>query len=663
MILYRDNESLYKAARIIINIGILFIFFNIFFIFHTGGYVFQIGVLKISSHSYRNPLLLLCFLLILRSLVTSKPFQIQNRLIGIKRSSDFIRSPEINANNYTSYLLTLFVISIFFRFFASLLNQATLVITDEIVYAKMAQSFSETGQFLYRGQMPRRVPFLYSFLISPAYYFSKTDNTFLVIKFINSILMSSVLFPTYFLAKKISDEKHAILTATASVLIGSMFYTATIMSENLYYPLFVLTFYVMYRSLAEPERSLKIFLGILFSLCLLTKMSAIGFIFSYLMILFIMGVVDTKKKSKSSTSFNFLVASFQNILHTFWSNKAVILTFVVLTFPWFYLKGLRYGFDTDGFLGRYALEATLQPGFDVLAVLKWLIIYFGQMGISTGVIVIAPATYCAYKCFRDDDSQYSVFGMCFVVSTLIIVAMTSYFSGYNSERLTERHFFMLTPIIFILFFKELKNKIEMSFSYIMITIVTTASMVFSLYAYHRSDLRHIDSASLFSFLQCTNLLKLELSQFNALLIILFPTLVIVFVLTKNRFKTLSMIYLVLFFLGMTAFEFHGIHSISKTYNRPKYDWITRIIGNKKNLVFLLDRHRITPPFIWNVEFWGKHNVLEIPAKHYKGVQTIPTGSLNTYGKKIHIVSTHPLPEENRFLKHNYGMYLYQLPDD
>ena len=105
-------------------------------------------------------------------------------------------------------------------------------IPDSAWYAASANSFFCSSQFKIAGQFNAHSLPLYSILISPAYFFTEIENTFTAIKLINSLLMTSAIFPIFLFAKKFMTLRSALAVAFLSVMIGPMFYTCTIMARE-----------------------------------------------------------------------------------------------------------------------------------------------------------------------------------------------------------------------------------------------------------------------------------------------------------------------------------------------------------------------------------------------------------------------------------------------
>src|SRR5207237_10581747 len=130
---------------------------------------------------------------------------------------------------------------------------APWIMVDEIVYSELAKSFAATGHFLVRGRPSGSYGFVYPVLISPAYrLYGSVPQAYEAAKAINSVLMSLAAVPAYFLARRVLRPPLALVAAVLTILIPSMAYTGTLMTENAFYPAFVLVALALVLVLERP---------------------------------------------------------------------------------------------------------------------------------------------------------------------------------------------------------------------------------------------------------------------------------------------------------------------------------------------------------------------------------------------------------------------------
>ena len=118
---------------------------------------------------------------------------------------------------------------------------APWIMVDEIVYSELAKNVAAHGEFLVRGVPSHGYGFVYPVLIAPAWaLFGSIPSAYAAAKAINAVAMSLAAVPAYFLARRILPERLALLAAGLTVLVPSMLYTGVLMTENAFYPLFLI---------------------------------------------------------------------------------------------------------------------------------------------------------------------------------------------------------------------------------------------------------------------------------------------------------------------------------------------------------------------------------------------------------------------------------------
>jgi dolichyl-phosphate-mannose-protein mannosyltransferase len=154
------------------------------------------------------------------------------------------------------WLAALVFASALTRFVIALRSPAPWIFPDEWIYAELARSFGDSGDFLVWGaQWPVRTfgP-LYPALISPAYRLTgSVEQAYMVVRAVNCVLMSLAALPAYLLARRLLDRRLAFFAAVLVLLVPSMVYTTKVMTENLAYPLFLATALAFVRALERPS--------------------------------------------------------------------------------------------------------------------------------------------------------------------------------------------------------------------------------------------------------------------------------------------------------------------------------------------------------------------------------------------------------------------------
>src|SRR5712691_9641049 len=83
---------------------------------------------------------------------------------------------------------------------------------DELQLGQLSRSIWETGHPARRG-VPFGFQTLYSYVLAPAWAFGGTATAYTIIKYAGIVIMTSVVFPAYFLARLVVSKPAALVVA------------------------------------------------------------------------------------------------------------------------------------------------------------------------------------------------------------------------------------------------------------------------------------------------------------------------------------------------------------------------------------------------------------------------------------------------------------------
>jgi hypothetical protein len=125
---------------------------------------------------------------------------------------------------------------------------------DELVYQKLAQGLGRSGQLALFNNAGLTYSPLYSVVLAPIYALgASAPAAYHWIKIVNAVLMSLSIFPVYKIARFVLPRRPSLLAAALSVLAPLMFYSDFVMSENLAYPLFLITVWTTLVAVRAPR--------------------------------------------------------------------------------------------------------------------------------------------------------------------------------------------------------------------------------------------------------------------------------------------------------------------------------------------------------------------------------------------------------------------------
>lgn len=301
------------------------------------------------------------------------------------------------------------------------------IMIDEIVYSELAKSFAETGSFAIREAPTGGYGVVYPILISPAYaLFRSIPTVYSAIKLINSLLMSLTAVPAYLLARRVLSMRGALVVAVLTVAVPSTFYAGTVMTENAFYPLFMLLALVLVAMLERPRLlAVLFFLGALV-LAYETRAQAVAVLPAALVAPLVIAALA--RRPRELLAYKLLYATVGGI--------AVLVV----------LAEIVRGRSVSSLLGAYS--AATNSSYDAGTVARWLLWHVSELQLYVGVV---PALALVLLCVR--GKALSAADRAVVAATVSLVAflaveVAAFASQPSVQRIEERNLFYVAPLLF-----------------------------------------------------------------------------------------------------------------------------------------------------------------------------------------------------------------------
>src|SRR5580765_6945317 len=132
------------------------------------------------------------------------------------------------------------------------LNVAPWVVPDEFERAQLSRAIASTGHAAQRT-VSQPLPSLYAYQIAPAWWIGDTAHAYAAAKAIGVAAMTSVVFPTYLLARVLVSKPWALFAAAGAAAIPALAYSPLLMLETVGYPWAALCFYLIVKALVAPR--------------------------------------------------------------------------------------------------------------------------------------------------------------------------------------------------------------------------------------------------------------------------------------------------------------------------------------------------------------------------------------------------------------------------
>jgi hypothetical protein len=121
--------------------------------------------------------------------------------------------------------------------------------TDELKLAQISRAISETGHPAQRGH-PSSFQTLYAYVLAPWWRIGDVATAYAAIKYTGVVVMTSAIFPTYFLARMIVSRPWALFAAVGAVATPALAYAPFLVEEPAAYPWAALTLFLIVKALA-----------------------------------------------------------------------------------------------------------------------------------------------------------------------------------------------------------------------------------------------------------------------------------------------------------------------------------------------------------------------------------------------------------------------------
>src|SRR4029077_15063869 len=125
--------------------------------------------------------------------------------------------------------------------------------TDELETTQISRSIAATGHAARRGE-PYSLHSLYPLILAPVWLIHNVATAYSGIKYLDVFAMTSVIFPTYFLARLVVRRGWALFAATGAAVIPSLAYSSWIVEETWAYPYAALCFFLIAKAMIERTR-------------------------------------------------------------------------------------------------------------------------------------------------------------------------------------------------------------------------------------------------------------------------------------------------------------------------------------------------------------------------------------------------------------------------
>ncbi len=312
---------------------------------------------------------------------------------------------------------------------------------DEFLVWGVAKAWAHGNGLTWRGTDLNLLSWLYPVMLAPAFWFSHSVATsYTLVHLLNSLYMTAVLFPAFFMARMYLDRWTSLLAALLAISVPAMNYAGVIGTETLAYFTSTAAYAAMLLSIVKPRpRNWALALATVL-IAFLTRTQFIAYLPIYFAAIVLAGLMRSRADWREY----------------FESQKWLLIASGAIAG----LAGLIFLFAGKKVLGLYG---GVFNGVSPSDVWFWIKAFTADVYIVVGFI---PAIAALAMLFQKENRRDPLIGALLalvVVATLVFIAQITWFSATNQfswrsrHIFYERYMFYLGPLYFTAFFAAFKR--------------------------------------------------------------------------------------------------------------------------------------------------------------------------------------------------------------
>jgi dolichyl-phosphate-mannose-protein mannosyltransferase len=322
-----------------------------------------------------------------------------------------------------AWLTGIVVLSTGIRYALTRQAVAPWIMVDELIYSELAKSFAATGHFLVRDHTTGAYGYVYPILIAPAWAaFKGVPDAYAAAKGIDSLVMSLAAIPTYFIARRVLGTWLSLAAAALAVAVPSMVYTGTLMTENVFYSVFLAAVLAL---IAWLDRPTLVSTAILAGLCLfafLTRAQAIALAPAVLTAPLLLAGREAFRRYR--------------LMYLLIGIGAALVV----------VEQVARGRSVFGIFGAYQVAGSSH--YSSSEVIRWFLYHVSELDLSLGVLPFAALLVLAFS-LKTLPRAEKVFVSVTVAVSFWLVLEVATFASEQSFRVEERNMFYLAPLYLV----------------------------------------------------------------------------------------------------------------------------------------------------------------------------------------------------------------------
>jgi glycosyltransferase involved in cell wall biosynthesis len=326
-----------------------------------------------------------------------------------------------------AWLGSLYAVAVAVQLALALRVTSPWIMVDEIVYSDMARNFAQSGHFLIRG-VHANYGVVYPLLLSPVYRaIGPMADVYRWSQAVNALLICSAVVPAYLLARRVVRPHAALVAAALAVAVPSTVYAGTIMTENVFYPVFLWLALALVAALERPTLARQLLLLAVCGLAFVTRAQTVAIVVAVLFAPLVLAWIERGRPQRLKA-----FAPLYGVV----AGAAVLVVVVEVA----------RGRSPAAVLGNYSV--TSKGGYHVWPALEWVVLHVAELDLAVFVLPFAALIVLAANA-RHLDRRLRVFVAASSSLAVWLTLEVGVFASKYSQRIEERNLFYLMPLLII----------------------------------------------------------------------------------------------------------------------------------------------------------------------------------------------------------------------
>ena len=566
---------------------------------------------------------------------------------------------KIKKINYNFILWGIFLISILVKSLFILPVKGPSILNDEVYYKAMGEIL-HSGRFYNSTQYPLGYPFFISF----SFFFE--NHFYVVIQLLNVLVTSSLVFIVWNLCRLFFNEKNSLICTLISILMPFHYiYPKYIMSENLYFPLFMMSVVYLFKSAKTKKNKDIIIFGCLLGGLQLIRHITIS-IFPFLLIMWCLEFYYREDKLRVRLDIQ--------LLKKIW---IVFVFYGIVYSPWLISCSIN-GFTLKQTLG-FSIGNLSKPSKNIatsMEFVKWIILYFSYIILMVSPFItnlVAVIETLLKKKYNKDEFKFIILTILITGGLSFAAIRHSWRAGYNypvPSYIIGRYIMYISMLWLINSF-IINEKLDLSRKnkkkYIIYHIIGLLLFFIGNLVLIQGDIIQISEYFLIPFNSLDSIIFKNV-YFTIFIIIFTVISILILVFKKKYYKKISFIGIIVFYISSMIYisnlkDESGYHGavLNEVYHDEFNENENIILYDDINLSYLegtlffwgIDLTKVTIKPTMNADDWNQNGLLMTRKKLTNSyLKTYDVGGQTYYfyrlplesGNKDKIVLTNTYPD-------------------